>query len=35
MRHWFAQPRGKRLFNRGCAGLLAGAGLGLLLSRRG
>jgi threonine/homoserine/homoserine lactone efflux protein len=34
MRQWFAQPRGKRLFNRGCAGLLAGAGLGLLLARR-
>jgi threonine/homoserine/homoserine lactone efflux protein len=34
LRRWFAQPRGKRIFNRGCAGLLAGAGLGLLLSRR-
>jgi len=34
MQGWFAQPRGKRLFNRGCAGLLAGAGMGLLLSRR-
>jgi threonine/homoserine/homoserine lactone efflux protein len=34
MRHWFTQPRSKRIFNRGCAGLLAGAGLGLLLSRR-
>jgi threonine/homoserine/homoserine lactone efflux protein len=34
MRHWITQPRGKRIFNRSCAGLLAGAGLGLLLSRR-
>ena len=34
MREWFAQPRGRVMFNRSCAGLLAGAGLGLLLSRR-
>jgi len=34
LRQWFTQPRGKRIFNRGCAGLLASAGLGLLLSRR-
>ena len=34
LRRWFAQPRGKRIFNRSCAGLLASAGLGLLLSRR-
>lgn len=34
LRRWFAQPRGKRIFNRGCAGLLSAAGLGLLLSRR-
>lgn len=34
MQRWFAQPRGKRVFNRICAGLLAGAGMGLLLSRR-
>jgi threonine/homoserine/homoserine lactone efflux protein len=34
MQKWFAQPRGKRIFNRTCAGLLAGAGMGLLLSRR-
>ncbi|UTY55986.1 LysE family translocator [Massilia sp. erpn] len=34
LRRWFAQPRGKRIFNRGCAALLASAGLGLLLSRR-
>ncbi|WPC04058.1 LysE family translocator [Pseudomonas benzenivorans] len=30
----FAAPRARRLFNRGCAALLGGAGLGLLLSRR-
>lgn len=35
LRRWFAQPRGQRIFNRGCAGLLASAGLGLLLARRG
>ena len=34
MRRWFSQPRGKRLFNRSCSVLLAGAGLGLLVSRR-
>lgn len=34
MQRWFAQPRGKTIFNRTCAGLLAGAGMGLLLSRR-
>ncbi|HEY1150468.1 MAG TPA: LysE family translocator [Pseudoduganella sp.] len=34
MRDWITQPRGKRIFNPSCAGLLAGAGLGLLLSRR-
>lgn len=34
MRRWFAQPRGKRLFNRSCAVLLAGAGAGLLAARR-
>ncbi|AKU22169.1 LysE family translocator [Massilia sp. NR 4-1] len=34
LRRWFAQPGGKRIFNRGCAALLASAGLGLLLSRR-
>lgn len=34
LRQWFARPRGKRIFNRGCAGLLAGAGVGLLLARR-
>ncbi|TWI51604.1 hypothetical protein IP92_00591 [Pseudoduganella flava] len=34
LRRWFAAPRGKRIFNRTCAGLLSGAGLGLLLARR-
>lgn len=34
LRRWFAQPRGKRIFNRACAGLLASAGIGLMLSRR-
>ncbi len=34
MRRWLAQARGQRLFNRACAVLLAGAGLGLLASRR-
>ncbi len=34
MRRWFALPRGKRIFNRACSVLLAGAGLGLLASRR-
>lgn len=34
MQNWFAQPRGRKVFNRICAGLLAGAGMGLLLSRR-
>lgn len=35
LRRWFSAPRGRRLFNRASAGLLAGAGVGLLLSRRG
>jgi threonine/homoserine/homoserine lactone efflux protein len=34
LKRWFAQPRGKRMFNRACAGLLASAGIGLMLSRR-
>ncbi|MFO2465739.1 LysE family translocator [Pseudomonas sp. 15FMM2] len=34
MRRWFAQPRGKRLFNRCCAGLLAAAASMLLMARR-
>ncbi|OCX15880.1 LysE family translocator [Pseudomonas graminis] len=34
-RRLFAQPSGKRLFNRGCAGLLASAASFLLVARRG
>ena len=34
MRCWFSQPSGKQIFNRSCSVLLAGAGLGLLVSRR-
>lgn len=35
LRRWFAEPRGKRLFNRGCAVLLSGAASVLLMARRG
>jgi len=34
MRRWFAEPRGKRIFNRSCSVLLASAGVGLLAARR-
>jgi len=34
MRRWFAEPKGKRLFNRGCAVLLSGAASVLLMARR-
>ncbi|MPQ86492.1 LysE family translocator [Pseudomonas sp. MAFF 730085] len=34
MRRWFAEPRGKRMFNRCCAGLLSAAATVLLLARR-
>lgn len=34
MRRWFAEPRGKRLFNRCCAGLLSAAAAMLLMARR-
>ncbi|MEB0045221.1 MULTISPECIES: LysE family translocator [unclassified Pseudomonas] len=34
MRRWFAEPRGKRIFNRCCAGLLAAAASVLLMARR-
>lgn len=34
MRRFFAEPRSQRIFNRGCATLLAGAGAGLLAARR-
>jgi threonine/homoserine/homoserine lactone efflux protein len=32
--HWFSRPAMRRLFNRGCAGLLASAGVGLLLAKK-
>ncbi|MBN3863641.1 LysE family translocator [Pseudomonas frederiksbergensis] len=34
MRRWFAEPRGKRLFNRCCAGLLSAAASVLLMAKR-
>ncbi|MCX4067621.1 LysE family translocator [Pseudomonas rhodesiae] len=34
MRRWFAEPRGKRWFNRCCAGLLSAAASVLLMARR-
>ncbi|ARU90268.1 LysE family translocator [Pseudomonas sp. M30-35] len=34
MRRWFAQPRGQRIFNRCCAGLLSAAASLLLMARR-
>ncbi|WP_339548117.1 LysE family translocator [Pseudomonas sp. RA_35y_Pfl2_P32] len=34
MRRWFSQPRGKRMFNRCCAGLLSAAASVLLMARR-
>jgi len=34
MRRWFSQPRGKRIFNRCCAGLLSAAASVLLMARR-
>lgn len=34
MRRWFAEPRGKRVFNRCCAGLLSAAATVLLMARR-
>lgn len=34
MRRWFAEPRGKRMFNRCCAGLLSAAATVLLMARR-
>ncbi|HCA00601.1 MAG TPA: lysine transporter LysE [Halomonas campaniensis] len=32
---WFSRPAMRRLFNRGCATLLASAGVGLLLAKKG
>lgn len=34
MRRWFAQPQGKKIFNRCCAGLLSAAASVLLMARR-
>ncbi|WP_085714802.1 LysE family translocator [Pseudomonas sp. B28(2017)] len=34
LRRWFAQPRGKQIFNRSCAVLLSAAASVLLLARR-
>ncbi len=34
LRHWFAKPAMKQLFNRSCASLLASAGVGLLFAKR-
>jgi threonine/homoserine/homoserine lactone efflux protein len=34
MRRWLAEPRGKRIFNRCCAGLLSAAASVLLLAKR-
>lgn len=34
LRQWFSQPEKRRWFNRGCASLLAMAGVGLLVARR-
>lgn len=34
MRRWFAEPRGKRIFNRCCAGLLSAAASALLMAKR-
>ncbi|QTP58303.1 LysE family translocator [Billgrantia antri] len=34
LRHLFSRPAMRRLFNRGCASLLASAGVGLLVARR-
>ena len=34
MRRWFAEPSGKRIFNRCCAGLLSAAASVLLMAKR-
>lgn len=34
LRNWFSKPQMRRLFNRSCSGLLASAGLGLLITGR-
>ncbi|WP_271274125.1 LysE family translocator [Aliamphritea hakodatensis] len=35
LRKWFAAPGKRKLFNRGCSAMLASAGVGLLVARRG
>ncbi len=34
LNQWFSRPAMRRLFNRGCASLLASAGVGLLLAKK-
>lgn len=34
LRSWFSKPEMRRLFNQSCSGLLASAGIGLLVARR-
>jgi threonine/homoserine/homoserine lactone efflux protein len=34
LRRWFSKPELRKLFNRGCSGMLATAGIGLLFARR-
>nr|WP_243431769.1 LysE family translocator [Aliamphritea spongicola] len=35
LRKWFSAPQKRKLFNRGCSAMLASAGVGLLVARRG
>lgn len=35
LRKWFSAPQKRQLFNRGCSAMLASAGVGLLVARRG
>lgn len=34
LRHWFSRPKMRQIFNRSCSGLLASAGIGLLVARK-
>ena len=34
LRNWFSKPEMRRIFNRSCSGLLASAGLGLIVVRK-
>lgn len=34
LRNWFSRPEMRQIFNRSCSGLLASAGIGLLVARR-